>query len=179
MAAAPESERGRGREKMTRDSTNSDFVCLRCGHCCEGSGGIVVSDADLDRLCTHFGLDAGAFAERYGQRRGGKLQVRPGADGWCVFFVPGHGCGVHEVRPDICRAWPYFRGNLSDSGSFAMAKDFCPGIPGGQTHADFVREGLASLTKAGICGRGGPDEAAALQVADIKVPAKAVTGAGK
>lgn len=152
---------------MTVDSINSHFACQRCGHCCEGSGGIVVSNADLERLCVHFGINADGFADRYGQRRGGKLHVRSGADGCCVFFVRGHGCGVHEARPDICRAWPYFRGNLSDSGSFAMAKLFCPGIPERQSHEDFVREGLASLGEAGICGRGGADEATALQLGGL------------
>lgn len=143
------------------------FDCARCGHCCEGSGGIVVSNADLARLCAHLGLEAGAFEARYGQRRGGKLHVKPGPDGRCVFFVQGTGCGVHEAKPDICRAWPYFRGNLADSESFAMAMDFCPGIPKGQPHEDFVREGLAYLKDAGLCGRGGADEAGALQVDDL------------
>ena len=153
---------------MTGTREQSGFDCKRCGHCCEGSGGIVVSHKDLARLCAHLNLGVVAFEERFGQRRGGKLHVRPGADGHCIFFVDGAGCGVHEAKPDICRAWPYFRGNLADAESFAMAGEFCPGISQKQPHSDFVREGLAYLASEGICGTGGKDEAGALQVADIK-----------
>lgn len=30
-------------------STHTVFECRMCGHCCEGSGGIVVSPADVGR----------------------------------------------------------------------------------------------------------------------------------
>lgn len=148
------------------------FDCKRCGHCCEGRGGIVVSHTDLERLCLHLGLTAEAFTERYGELRGGKLQVRAGDDGFCVFFVPESGCAVHGAKPDICRAWPYFRGNLVDAESFALAKDFCPGIPAEQAHADFVREGLESLAAEELTGTAQADQAGALQVADLSSAAR-------
>ncbi|MDR0339709.1 MAG: YkgJ family cysteine cluster protein, partial [Desulfovibrio sp.] len=133
------------------DSCETAFHCRMCGHCCEGSGGIVTSDADLERLCVHLGLDAEVFERNYGERRGKKLHIRS-RDGACVFFIQGLGCSVHPAKPDICRAWPYFRGNLTDPESHALAAGFCPGIDTGQAHADFVREGLAYLKAEGLTG---------------------------
>lgn len=69
-----------------------------------------------------------AVADSYCERIGGKLKIRCGEDGYCVFFRQGSGCGVHEGKPSICRAWPFFRGNIEDPASLAMAKEFCPGI---------------------------------------------------
>ena len=143
------------------------FDCRLCGHCCEGKGGIVVSAKDLNRLCGHLNLDAPAFELKFGFRRSGKLFIRCAGNGYCIFFRQGEGCSVHSAKPDICRAWPYFRGNLVDSESFELAKDFCPGIPAGQAHKDFLREGLACLVRENLSGRSGPDEAHALQVSDL------------
>lgn len=148
------------------------FACAMCGHCCEGRGGIVVSSKDLDRLCDHLGVGPDDFEKMWGERRGGKLHVRAGADEACIFFIPGQGCGVHVAKPDICRAWPFFRGNLLDSGSFALAAEFCPGISRDCGHAAFVRQGLESLEREGLLGRDKPDEARALQVHDLLLNGK-------
>ena len=71
------------------------------------------------------------------------------------------------AKPDICRAWPYFRGNLLDADSLELSKEFCPGIPPDLAHADFVRQGLACLVREHLVGSAGADEANALQVADL------------
>lgn len=159
-----------GNENTPFSDSHSDaesFDCLRCGHCCQGRGGIVVSDGDLKRLCEFMNMTAENFELAWGERRGGKLHIRAGQDATCVFFKQGVGCAVHEAKPDICRAWPYFRGNLVDAGSLELSKDFCPGIPSSLSHADFVRQGLAWLIGEKLAGAAGPDEANALQVADL------------
>jgi hypothetical protein len=81
---------------------------------------------------------------------GGKYRLKSRDDGYCVFFVQGRGCGVHPARPDICRAWPFFRGNLIDVVSWEMAQAFCPGINGNVPHEEFVRQGLHYLRDQGI-----------------------------
>lgn len=129
---------------------SSVFTCKMCGECCRGQGGIVVSPRDLDRITRHMKLTAAEFAERYGEIRGGKLQIRTGEDGLCIFFREGQGCVVHEGKPDVCRAWPFFRGNIVDPESLAMAKDFCPGIDPDCDHETFAREGRAYLAKHGL-----------------------------
>ncbi len=119
------------------------FDCQMCGHCCEGRGGIVLAAKDRARLAEHLGLEVDAFLERYAEELNGKLVLRVNADGFCVFF--GKGCSVHQAKPDICRAWPFFRGNLVDELSWRMAQEYCPGINPAAGHAEFVRQGLAHL----------------------------------
>ncbi len=121
--------------------SDSTFDCRMCGHCCEGSGGIIVSPKDLERLCSHFNISATEFQSQYGTITNRPLTVRSADNGNCIFFEKGKGCSVHNSKPDICRAWPYFRGNMVDDQSLYLAKHFCPGIKRDIAHKDFIEEG--------------------------------------
>ena len=138
------------------------FDCQRCGQCCTGEGGIVVGPRDQVRLAAHLHMTVDAFLNKYTRTRSGKHLVRTGEDGRCVFFRDGEGCIVHIAKPDVCRAWPFFRGNMVDAISFAMAKDFCPGIAKEATHEEFVVEGRQYLREHGLEARDGKHEANAL-----------------
>lgn len=120
------------------------FDCTRCGICCQGVGGIVLSEKDLARLAEHLAMPCDAFLQEWTEHRGRLPSLRAGADGYCVFFTAGLGCSVHPARPDVCRAWPFFRGNLEDAASFQMAREDCPGIADG-LHARFREAGLDYL----------------------------------
>lgn len=119
---------------------------------------------DRSRLATHLGLAEAEMLERYAERAGAKLRLRTGEDGYCVFFVHGTGCGVHPGRPDICRAWPYFRGNLVDEASWEMIQTDCPGVRKEAGHAAFVREGVSYLLENGLIHAPGPDVPHALVI---------------
>ncbi|MCL2123767.1 MAG: YkgJ family cysteine cluster protein [Desulfovibrionaceae bacterium] len=121
------------------------FHCRMCGECCRGKGGIVVGPGELPRLCAHLHMETERFIAVYGYRQNGKIKIRTGPDNYCLFFLPGTGCSVHAAKPDICRAWPFFRGNMVDKGSLAMAKGFCPGINPMIGHDAFIRAGLLYL----------------------------------
>ena len=156
-----------------------DFSCKFCGQCCEGKGGIVVSKADLNRLCAFLKLTADAFEKNYAEKRMGKLYVRSGQDGRCVFFVEEKGCAVHPAKPNICRAWPYFRGNLLDKHSLELAKDSCPGIDKDIDLKDFRSQGIAYLQKNNLLASSSLTEARALCIDDIiEMHTKAHTLAG-
>ncbi len=142
--------------------STSVFECTMCGQCCEGQGGIVVSPSDLARLCTYLELSAQEFSEKFGAMHNGKLKVRSGDDAFCIFFKKGVGCGVHVARPDICRAWPFFRGNMLDNESFFLAKDYCPGIAKESDHQAFVQEGLSYLQENALGASDATKEAHAL-----------------
>lgn len=133
-------------EALFKEQTAS-FSCRRCGKCCEGKGGIVVGPRDLPRLCAYFGLPAAEVLERYTENIGGKPVLKCGDDGFCLFFKAGTGCRIHPARPAVCRAWPFFRGNLVDRVSFDMAKDDCPGIGREVSHAAFAHEGFRYLSE--------------------------------
>lgn len=121
------------------------FECRRCGQCCEGKGGIVISAKDLTRLAAFFDQTEELFVANYTENSNGKLKLRCGDKGTCIFFIAGTGCSIHAARPDICRAWPFFRGNLIDETSFAMAKGYCPGIFLETSFETFVLAGLKYL----------------------------------
>ena len=123
------------------------FVCRRCGECCRGRGGIIVTAADVRQLRAHFGLSREAFARDYLEEAGGRLRVRT-KEGWCVFF--SEGCLAHSVKPSVCLAWPFFRGNMIDASSWKMAQKSCPGINPAAGHTAFVRQGLEYLRSLGL-----------------------------
>ena len=119
------------------------FECRMCGHCCQGEGGIVLTEKDQARLAAHLNITVENLVAWHAHVRGGKIQLNVGEDGYCVFYREG--CGVHRGRPDICRAWPYFRGNLIDETSWEMIQEYCPGVNPKAGHAEFVRQGRAYL----------------------------------
>ncbi len=129
------------------------FSCRRCGDCCIGKGGIVLRGRDQKRLVAALRLSLAEFQARCTERQGDKIRLRSGPDGACVFYRPGSGCGVHQARPDICRAWPFFRGNLIDPYSFALAKEGCPGIRRNVAFAVFARAGTECLRQEGLTAR--------------------------
>ncbi|TVM33332.1 YkgJ family cysteine cluster protein [Oceanidesulfovibrio marinus] len=126
------------------------FACAMCGQCCEGEGGIVLSRKDAARLAEHFGMAVEAFLAQYAMVQGGKHHLASNGQGACVFYEKDRGCAVHPARPDVCRAWPFFRGNLVDAGSLAMAKEDCKGIRRDVTFAEFRSSGVAYLREKGL-----------------------------
>lgn len=113
----------------------------------------MVTPRDIERLCVHLGMFREDFSLAYLERINGKMRVRT-ENGWCVFFAQG--CSVHPAKPMVCRAWPFFQGNMLDESSWTMAQDACPGINPEAGHADFVRQGLEHIQSldAAIEGEG-------------------------
>ena len=68
-----------------------------------------------------------------------------------LYFFPGRTkLYIHAIKPDVCRAWPFFRGNMADAESLHLAKAFCPGIRPDATHEEFVEEGQSYLEENGL-----------------------------
>ena len=146
------------------------FSCQRCGHCCFGRGGIVVGQRDLPRLLAYFNMEKEAFLAKYTELFDDKPTLITGDDGFCYFFKEGAGCTIHEARPDVCRAWPYFRGNLIDELSFFMAKEDCPGIVKSVSHAVFAHDGYAYLKENNLLCQDKKTDGRALIVAEDELP---------
>ncbi len=147
--------------------TDSVFDCKMCGHCCQGQGGIIASTPERERLAAYLGLSEDEFCAVYTQPQGVKLVLRSREDGFCIFFDPEKACTVHPAQPDVCRAWPFFRGNLVDEVSWELAQDYCPGIQAASGHVEFARQGVAYLVDNGLTKQGRPDEANALRIGDL------------
>lgn len=124
----------------------------------------MLSDRDLARLATFLNCSPQEVIDKYGEYSNGKLKIRTGKDGYCVFYDSASSCSVHEGKPDICRAWPFFRGNLLDQFSLEMARDFCPGINRKISFESFVCAGLAYLRGEGLLASDPVKEANALLI---------------
>lgn len=126
------------------------FECRMCGHCCKGEGGIVMAAKDQRRLADHLGLPLEDFLSRYTRTCGGKVILITGDDDYCIFFRQGEGCHVHPGRPDICRAWPFFKGNIVDAMSWEMIQEYCPGVRAEAGHDEFRRQGIEYIKSLNI-----------------------------
>lgn len=134
----------------------SAFSCKMCGQCCQGSGGIVMAEKDIMRLADHLGLQRQEFLDTYAELKNGKHRLRVNDEEYCVFFEKG--CGVHEAKPDVCRAWPFFKGNIEDAFSLSMAKEYCPGINPDISFRKFAAAGRAFLLENGLIAEEGQDD---------------------
>jgi len=116
------------------------FDCSMCGNCCTGAPGyVLVSDAEVERMAQRLGCSDADFRERYThQIREGcsltEIKTEFGHD--CVFLdrttIPGKAiCRVYEDRPDQCQTWPFWKSNLKNRRSWAIAGRSCPGIDHG------------------------------------------------
>lgn len=121
------------------------FGCVKCGGCCQGEPGVVrVSKAELGLIAQKLGLPTerlfetgfvDAFETAY------RLNEEP-ANGRCVFFKEGAGCSIYEVRPQQCRTWPFWLGNLRSMERWRAAARNCPGIGRGRL---FTKEEILAL----------------------------------
>lgn len=121
------------------------FHCRQCGKCCYGRGGIVLMPKDIQRLAAFLHITCAELLGRHTEEIAGKPRLKTGADHFCLFYAAQSGCLVHPARPDVCRAWPFFRGNLLDRHSFALAREDCPGINAASDFEDFRACGITYM----------------------------------
>lgn len=143
------------------------FNCTMCGQCCQGKGGIVATLEEQISMAAFLGLELDNFQAKYMRKSGEKSFVRTGSDELCLFFEEGKGCWVHPVKPSLCRAWPFFRGNLMDESSFEMARQYCAGINKHVSFAEFVRQGIDYLEQHKLSGEHNSSPANALDIRGI------------
>ena len=127
-------------EQSKKTPVKEVFACQVCGNCCRGEGGIFINYRQAEILARFLGLPVDDFIERYTNPRHGLLDIKTDADGFCLFHDrQKHICGVHEVKPDMCRDWPFFHGMLAEPEGFKIAKFNCPGILPEATFEDFKK----------------------------------------
>jgi hypothetical protein len=112
------------------------FDCRQCGDCCRGVGGILVTAAELTALAAFLGLSEAECRGRYLVDTAMGLQVAA-PDGACIFLA-GPRCGVHPVKPRICREWPFLAALVLHADEFEQAKGACPGLDADCPHEAFV-----------------------------------------
>ena len=108
------------------------FSCQpNCGKCCDEPGGIVyLSPDDATRLAAHAELDVEAWLERDTRQTYDCRYVLKSReeDGIFIHLNAQQQCNIYEVRPQQCRAFPWWGENMATPSSWASVKRNCPGI---------------------------------------------------
>ena len=94
------------------DVPGTHYNCFNClAMCCSVYERVAVDEEDIERLAQHFGLKRRAFLKIYTHRNGDEICLNRVEDELlgqtCVFLnQETRLCGVHQVRPHVCRVWP-------------------------------------------------------------------------
>lgn len=117
------------------------FRCERCALCCGDTEdkirSILLLKTEADRISkkTLTGLDK--FAEKIEGFEPYIYQMRKTEDGKCV-FLRDNSCSIYQIRPLICRFYPFQLKNLTDDRYAFTYTNECPGIgKGPQLKRDF------------------------------------------
>lgn len=103
------------------------FHCRQCGDCCRGYGGTYLRDSDVEAVARYLEITETELVTRYCCPSGGRLLLAQGENGYCVFWNDGL-CGIHPVKPRMCREWPYLQSVLVDVGNWWAMASCCPGM---------------------------------------------------
>ena len=108
------------------------FRCQpNCGRCCDEPGGLVyLSPDDAVRLAQHANLSVEDWLKRDTRTTAdGRYILRSREeDGVCIHLNERMQCSVYDVRPQQCRAFPWWGENLATPEAWEATKASCPGI---------------------------------------------------
>jgi Fe-S-cluster containining protein len=116
------------------------FQCRSCGECCYGEGGIIVEEAEIERMALFLGIGQETFLSRFCKEKRGRFYVKSGPDNFCIFLDKMRKCSIHSVKPKRCSLWPFYPAIVRDRENWDMAKDACPGINRECSFEEFVRQ---------------------------------------
>jgi len=94
------------------DVPGTHYNCFNClAMCCSVYERVAVNEDDIARLAEHFQVSRRAFLRTYTHRNGDEICLNRVEDEvleeTCVFLnQETRLCGVHQVRPLVCRVWP-------------------------------------------------------------------------
>jgi len=116
------------------------FECRICGECCFGEGGIFVEEEEVERIAAFLGVTPSEFKSRFCEKRNGRLYIRTGQDGFCLYYDKEKSCLIHPVKPDRCSLWPFFPAMIHDKEAWELAKEACQGINPDCSYEEFVQQ---------------------------------------
>ena len=105
---------------------SSFFQCQMCGDCCKGYGGTFLSQSEIKAISEYLHIDTAIFLKDYCQWSGKRPVIKTADSGYCIFW--DRVCTIHQVKPRMCRLWPFIEGVLADPSNWAAMHSMCPGI---------------------------------------------------
>jgi Fe-S-cluster containining protein len=121
----------------TSETTKPAFQCQQCGDCCQGRGGIFPTPGEIDLMAQYLKIAVPRLKQDYLETTPSGLAVKNKPGGGCIFNEQGR-CGIHPVKPRICRDWPFLPAILVHASEFEAAKEACPGLNPDSRHEDFL-----------------------------------------
>jgi len=113
------------------------FTCTQCGKCCTGSGEVWLSAEEAKTMSSHLNLSMDVFLERYtkkyARREGWYFVKQRGGTDDCIFLEKDqtsglHLCRVHQVRPTMCRTYPWWPPLLNEDTWQEEKETTCEGF---------------------------------------------------
>lgn len=107
------------------------FRCERCALCCGDTEdkvrAILLLKTEADRVSRKTSIEIDEFAEKIKGFEPYVYRMRKTEDGKCL-FLKENSCSIYQIRPLICRFYPFELKNLRN-GRYAFSHtDECPGI---------------------------------------------------
>jgi Fe-S-cluster containining protein len=128
------------------------FECQQCGNCCGGVPGYVwVTAEEIEAMAKFLKLSVEEFGKKYLRRVHNEISLIELPNYDCVFLQrteTGFGCTIYPARPVQCRTWPFWKMNLTSSGSFLSKTRRCPGINRGRA---FSKEEIDEVQNRSTC----------------------------
>lgn len=125
-------------QRLSRESCFS-FECSACGLCCRNKK-IPLNPYEIAGMARHLSVSTAEFLAEYVRRDEPFLLLREG--GSCVFLEATR-CGVHPVRPLVCRLYPlgqHLTGEGKEHFTCAALPPECNGVSGASgTVAEFLK----------------------------------------
>ena len=111
------------------------FQCLKCGICCgdtkEKSRHILLLAKEAEQISETTSQPTPNFAVKIRDREPYSYEMKKTENGKCV-FLKNDRCTIYEVRPLICRFYPFeLQGSHGENYQFLFTEE-CPGIGKGR-----------------------------------------------
>jgi hypothetical protein len=125
--------------KSLFEEAQSRFECQVCGTCCQGEGGIFLTDDEIERIAVFLHIERTQFLEKYCLAKNGRVYIHVREeDGYCHFAREGK-CTIHPVKPTPCRQWPFFQPMLTDQANWETARLSCPALAPYKSLEDYLK----------------------------------------
>jgi len=117
------------------------FECTQCSRCCSGpaEGDIWVSRPEIKFIADYLKMPLDELRSKYLKRVGIRFSIiedKTTKD--CIFLEKVDGrkrCRIYPVRPNQCRAWPFWSSNLTSRNSWNEATRRCEGVNRGRLYS--------------------------------------------
>ena len=124
---------------------NMRFECQRCARCCGDTShrgrNLLLTKTEVEDISTREGLNPLSFASPVSNN--GHYQYKMKKRGGKCIFLDGKACRVYDMRPIVCRFYPFSMCKKERSYVFDVAED-CPGIGLGEVLPCEKFEGMVS-----------------------------------